>query len=190
MRHCRHQDPERGSDHPEGFRRGRFMRGRHMHGRHRHLGGRVFEQGDLRYVILKLIADKPAHGYELIKEIEERLGGAYSPSPGVIYPTLTLLEELGYVAIAPGEGVKKAYAITPEGVEHLEQNKAAVEAIFERIATVAERTGSRRSPQIVRAMENLMLALKLKLERGRLTEQQITAVAQALDAAAQAIEKD
>jgi len=61
-------------------------------------GGRVFDQGDLKYVILQLLAEKPRHGYEIIKAIEEQVAGAYSPSPGVIYPTLTLLEELGYQA--------------------------------------------------------------------------------------------
>src|SRR5437763_6693299 len=106
MHHCRHPGRESGAALMEGFARYRFMRARHMHGRHRFGGGRVFEQGDLRLVILKLISEKPAHGYELIKQVEERLGGAYSPSPGVIYPTLTLLEELGYLTMAPGEGAK------------------------------------------------------------------------------------
>ncbi|MEO8812943.1 MAG: PadR family transcriptional regulator [Caulobacteraceae bacterium] len=162
-----------------------------MHERHhRHGGGRVFEQGDLRYVILKLISEKPAHGYELIKAIEERLGGAYSPSPGVVYPTLTLLEEMGYATVAQGDGAKKAYTITEEGKAALDQNKAAVDAIFQRIATVAERAGGRPAPQIVRAMENLRLSLRLKMERGRPTEIEVAAIAAALDAAALAIEKD
>ena len=68
----------------------------------------MFDQGDLKWVILQLIADKPSHGYELIKTIEERLGGAYSPSPGVIYPTLTLLEDLGYIAPAADAGSRRA----------------------------------------------------------------------------------
>ena len=74
------------------------------HGRHGHGGrsglGRFFAHGDLRLVILHLIAEKPRHGYEIIKAIEEQVGGAYSPSPGVIYPTLTLLEEIGYQLVA------------------------------------------------------------------------------------------
>src|ERR1700675_2677186 len=75
--------------------------------------GRIFDQGDLRFVILRLIAEKPRHGYEIIKDIEDRLAGSYSPSPGVIYPTLTLLEELGYASVTASEGGKKLYAITP-----------------------------------------------------------------------------
>src|SRR5690242_19960708 len=98
FRHHHHHTRDR-----EAHARGEF--GFH-HGRHGGLGGRmrgrraerVFDQGDLRYVILKLISEAPRHGYEIIKAIEEQVGGAYSPSPGVIYPTLTLLEELGYIA--------------------------------------------------------------------------------------------
>ncbi len=173
---------------------GPFGRSRHEHrgfGRHGpgHRG-RVFDQGDLRFVVLQLIADKPSHGYELIKEIEDRLGGAYSPSPGVIYPTLTLLEELGYVAAAPSEGAKKAYAITEEGRAALAANKASVDAIFRRIGEIAERSGGRPAPQIVRAMENLRTALKLRLERGKLTVGQMAVVAAALDAAALTVERD
>jgi DNA-binding PadR family transcriptional regulator len=94
----------------------------------------VFEQGDLKYVILRLLAEKPRHGYEIIKELEERFGGAYSPSAGTVYPTLALLEDLGYASVTPEEGGKKVYSITPEGEKYLEENKSAVEDIFERIS--------------------------------------------------------
>jgi len=94
----------------------------------------VFEQGDLKYVVLKLLAEKPRHGYEIIKELEKRFGGAYSPSAGTVYPTLTLLEDLGYASVMPEEGGKKVYTITPEGQKYLEENKSAVEDIFERIS--------------------------------------------------------
>lgn len=95
--------------------------------------GRVFEQGDLKYVILRLLSEKPRHGYEIIKELEERFGGAYAPSAGTVYPTLALLEDLGYASVTPEEGGKKVYSITPEGEKYLEENKSAVEDIFERI---------------------------------------------------------
>jgi DNA-binding PadR family transcriptional regulator len=177
--------------------RGFGLRGRHMHGlgahggRHRHgRSDRVFEQGDLRFVILKMISEKPSHGYELIREIEDRLGGAYSPSPGVVYPTLTLLEDLGYATVSQSEGAKKAYAITSEGLAALEENKAAVEAIFQRISAIAERAGGGPAPQIVRAMENLNVALRLRMQRGKLSERQIADVAAALDAAAATVERD
>jgi DNA-binding PadR family transcriptional regulator len=158
--------------------------------RRRHGGeGRVFEQGDLRWVILSLIAEKDSHGYELIKALEERTGGAYSPSPGVIYPTLSLLEELGYVSAAASSGPKKAFAITDEGRAALAQNEGSVKAIFDRIAAFAERAGGGPSPQIIRAMENLRLALRLKLESGRLSDDQAASVAKALDDAAVVIER-
>jgi DNA-binding PadR family transcriptional regulator len=173
---------------------GRFgFRGFHG-GHHRRRGGgqrlgRVFDHGDLRFVILRLIAEAPRHGYEIIKEIEEKLGGAYSPSPGVVYPTLMLLEELGYANVTAGDGTKKLYAITPEGAAHLAANKETVDAIFGRIAEVGSAQGNGPAPQIVRAMENLTLALRLRLARGPLTEPQKQALAAALDAAAVAIER-
>jgi DNA-binding PadR family transcriptional regulator len=166
----------------------RFAEGRSREGRRR---GRFFEQGDLRYVLLQLISEKPSHGYELIKEIEERMGGFYSPSPGVVYPTLTMLEELGWIRQAGSEGARKAYEITDEGRVALEENKASVDAIFQRISEAAERFGGGRPPhQIVRAMENLRTALRLRLERGALTEAQIADVAAALDAAAQTLDRE
>jgi DNA-binding PadR family transcriptional regulator len=162
---------------------------RHHYGRQGRRG-RIFEQGDLRYVLLKLIADKPSHGYELIKDIEDRLGGAYSPSPGVVYPTLTLLEELGYIRAVQSEGARKAYEITDEGRAALEKNTHVVDDIFRRMGEMSERLGAQPPHQIVRAMENLRLALRLRLERGKLTDAQIADVAAALDAAAQTVERE
>jgi len=163
--------------------------GRHGWG-HRHGGGRrPFEQGDLRFLVLALIAEKPRHGYELIKEIEERMGGVYAPSPGVIYPLLTMLEEMGQARLSAEEGGKKLYAITPEGEAELASNKDAVDAIFARIAGVRERTVGERAPQIVRAIENFRLALRLRMERGPVSDEQAQTIAAAIDAAAQAIER-
>src|ERR1700691_948695 len=108
MFHHHRMGYERAEEYGRRFAHGFFG---HRHGHWRGMrGGRFFDHGDLRFLILKLIADKPRHGYELIKAIEEQFGGAYSPSPGVIYPTLTMLEELGY-AVVTAEGNKKAYTI-------------------------------------------------------------------------------
>lgn len=188
------------------FRHGqRFARGDHAldsphfgPGRHGRGGGggrfglgRLFAQGDLRLVILQLIAEKPRHGYELIKGIEERVGGAYSPSPGVIYPTLTLLEELGHVtaSLDEGGGTRKLHAITAEGRTFLAENRTAVEALLARMAEAGRLHGGGPAPQVVRAMENLKLALRMRLGRGPLSEAQANAVAAALDAAATAVEQ-
>ena len=97
-------------------------------------GGRTFEQGDLKFVILQLLDEKPRHGYEIIKELEERSGGRYSPSPGTVYPTLTLLEEMGYATATPEDGGKKVYAITDSGKAYLAENKTTVDDVFARIA--------------------------------------------------------
>lgn len=101
-------------------------------------GGRMFEQGDLKYVILQLLHEKPRHGYEIIKELEDRFGGAYSPSPGTVYPTLTMLEDLGYAKVSPDAGGRKVYEITPEGSAYLAEHSTTVENIFERIARFVE----------------------------------------------------
>jgi DNA-binding PadR family transcriptional regulator len=94
----------------------------------------MFEQGDLRYVVLRLLEEKPRHGYEIIKALEERFGGAYAPSPGAVYPTLQLLEDLGYARVVPGEEGKKVYEITDAGRAHLAENQATVDNIFDRIS--------------------------------------------------------
>ncbi len=149
----------------------------------------MFDQGDLKFVVLALIAEQPRHGYEIIKEIEHRVGGAYAPSPGVIYPLLTMLEEMGLVELSASEGAKKMFAITDPGKTELSANKANVDALFARIAAARESFSSGRAPQIVRAVENLRLALRLRMERGPLSETEVEHVAAALDTAAQTIER-
>jgi DNA-binding PadR family transcriptional regulator len=120
--------------------------------------GRVFEQGDLKYVILQMLAEKPRHGYEIIKELEERFGGAYSPSAGTVYPTLTLLEDLGYASVTPEEGGKKVYSITPEGQKYLEENKSAVDDIFERISDFGSNIFGESMMEVNRAFGRLARA--------------------------------
>jgi DNA-binding PadR family transcriptional regulator len=97
-------------------------------------GGRMFEQGDLRLVILRLLEEKPRHGYEIIKALEERFGGAYSPSPGVVYPTLQLLEDQGLAKVRPEQDGKKTYEITDAGRAYLAEHRDTVDSIFERIS--------------------------------------------------------
>src|SRR6478752_8297693 len=94
---------------------------------------RMFESGELRLVLLKLIAesDEPRHGYDLIRAIEDMTGGEYSPSPGVVYPTLTLLQDMGFIDEAVGEGPRKPFQITEEGRAHLEENAGDVEDLMD-----------------------------------------------------------
>ena len=151
-------------------------------------GSRVFHHGALRLVVLALIAETPRHGYEIIKAIEERLAGSYSPSPGVIYPTLTLLQEIGHVTVEENEG-KKRYSITDEGRAYLAANQSAVDAELARMQEVSKRHGGGPAPQIIRAMENLKLSLRLRMGRGPLSTEELQAVAAAIDAAALSIER-
>lgn len=95
--------------------------------------GRMFGHGDLKFVILNLLAEKPRHGYEIIKELEERFGGTYSPSPGTVYPTLSLLEDLGYARAQTEEGNRKVFEITDEGRKYLEENRSTIDDIFDRV---------------------------------------------------------
>ena len=129
----------------------------------------MFEQGDLRYVVLKLLAEKPAHGYEIIRAVEERFGGAYAPSPGIVYPTLTLLEEQGFIAVVETEGPRKLYGLTDEGRAELERSGADIDRVFARMSELRQRMGGGAAPEIHRAMENLKTALRLRIvpRRGR-----------------------
>jgi DNA-binding PadR family transcriptional regulator len=137
--------------------------------------------------MLELIAQAPRHGYELIKSIEDKVAGAYSPSPGVVYPTLTLLEEMGFATVASTDGARKLYAITAEGQAHLDANRATLDAIAARMKQIGDGRDA-NAPQIERAVENLRTALRLRLERG-LKDGDGQAIADALDAAAKKIEQ-
>ncbi len=147
---------------------------------------RFFGAGDLRYVILQLISEKPSHGYEIIKSIQERLGGAYAPSPGVVYPMLTMLEEMGHATVV-SEGPRKLYAITEEGSKSLAENKAMVDALFARMDRTRSQQEGQRPQQIERAVENFRMALRMKT--GSLTTEQINAITDIIDAAAKQIER-
>ena len=172
-----------------GFGRGPFgsWRGRHGGGFERR-EGRMFDGGELRLVILRLVAEKPRYGYEIIKDLGERVGGEYSPSPGVVYPTLTMLEEMGYASASQDPQGRKLYTLTPEGEKVLADNKAQIDAIFARFGESDEG----RFPGFVsvkRAMLNLRATLRLRLRGRAATPEQIQAIVDALDAAAKTIER-
>ena len=186
----RHGD-EQGRQHGEPRHGRRFARFGHGHERGEHhfrrgaRPGRLLEHGDLRLLILHLVAERPRHGYEIIKAIEDMAGGAYAPSPGVVYPTLTLLEELGQVA-GTAEGSRKSYAITAAGGEALAAQREAVAAILARIAGAQP---AEPALPVLRAMENLRTALRLKMGRTALAPEAARRIADALDAAARAVEE-
>lgn len=155
-------------------------------GRGRH--GRPFDYGELRFLVLAMIADAPRHGYELMKAIEERMGGSYSPSPGVIYPTLAWLEDMGYALVENVGASRKRYRVTPEGSAFIAANRAAIDALFERTGAGGGRYDGVPAP-ILRGMENLKLALRLRLKRGPIDDATAEAIAAALDGAAQTVER-
>ena len=157
-------------------------------GRHHGRGGRLarlLEHGDLRLLVLHLINEKPRHGYEIIKAVEDLSGGAYAPSPGVIYPTLMMLDELGQVASA-ADGSRKLFSITPEGKAGLAEAQPAVEGLLARIAAAQPRE---MAPPVIRAMENLRTALRLKLENTDRANGTIHQIASLLDDTARRIEE-
>jgi DNA-binding PadR family transcriptional regulator len=139
--------------------------------------GRMLATGDLRLIALALIAEQPRHGYEIIKVLEEKTSGWYSPSPGIVYPTLTYLEEAGYVT-AEADGTKKLYTITPEGRAYLEQNRDFVDSVLERFAVIGEKIARMRQrlggedrddrhglpPLVQAALENLREVATKRLE--------------------------
>jgi DNA-binding PadR family transcriptional regulator len=151
-------------------------------------GGRLFTHGGLRWIILAMIDEKPRHGYEIIKEIEDKVGGAYTPSAGVVYPTLTLLEETGLVEVVSSDGNKKLYGATEAGRAALAANRAEVDDNLARMNAAQERSAGDRDPRLVRAVENLRLALHLKLGARRLSDGEVAALAALLDETAKRIE--
>jgi DNA-binding PadR family transcriptional regulator len=168
-------------------RRERHDRHHRPRGPHGGEGERVFEHGDLRLVIMALLADKPRYGYEIIKALEERVGGGYSPSPGVVYPTLTMLEEMGHASVTDEHGGRRLYTLTDEGRAFLAGNRRAADGIFARLDEV---NASRRAPpaSILRAMENLGRALRHRMRRP-ISHERAHIIAAALDAAARAVEE-
>jgi DNA-binding PadR family transcriptional regulator len=173
------------------WRRGPFefrweIGGHHGGGRGRRR--RMFDGDELRLVLLKLIADQPRHGYDLIRDIEERTGGAYAPSAGVIYPTLTMLDDMGLIE-AVSEGSRKEYAATAAGREHLAERADEVEALFERLEALGEERSRVDRAPIRRATANLFSAIQHRLSRDDMTPELLHKAAAIIDEATQKIER-
>ena len=150
---------------------------------------RVFDSAELRLVLLKLLKDQPRHGYDLIRAVEELTAGAYSPSPGVVYPTLTLLADMGHIAEEASEGSRKTYAITPDGTAFLDERKAEVEALMARLTEMASVRERVDATSIRRAMGNLRTVLMNRLGGEDASPETLHAVTAILDEAAQKIER-
>ena len=151
--------------------------------------GRMFDGSELRLVLLRLIADEPRHGYDLIREIETLTGGAYAPSPGVVYPTLTLLDEMGMIEEQRSEGTKKRFAATDAGRQHLEENRETVEALMERLRGLGGERAEWSGSPVWRAIRNLGVAIRHRVGRGDLSADSLHEVAGLIDELAQKIER-
>lgn len=150
---------------------------------------RLFDGGDIKLVILKLLSEEPSYGYQLMKTMEERLAGGYTPSAGVIYPTLTMLEEEGLISAATSEGNKKVYSVTGQGLEFLETNKERIGGLFMRLEEAGEEFRRGRSPEMMKAFMNLRGAIGARLVRGNATPEQIQRLAEIVNRAAKEIDE-
>ena len=150
---------------------------------------RVFDSDELRLVLLKLVSEQPRHGYDLIRAIEELTGGAYSPSPGVVYPTLTMLSEMGHTSEDQSEGSRKTYAVTPDGQAFLDARKTEVAALMARLAEMASERARFDNAPVRRAMMNLRAVLMHRLGEETVKPETLHAVTAIIDEAAQRIER-
>ena len=150
--------------------------------------GRMFAGGELRLLLLKLIGDETRHGYELIKAIDELTGGNYAPSPGVVYPTLSLLLDEGMIEEKTDASPRKAFAITPEGEVELSNRSEEAEALVDRLIALNEKDDAHRAPPIGRAVGNLFAALRGRAQSG-FDSETVHQVAEILDEAARKIER-
>ena len=151
--------------------------------------GGMFRPGELRLVLLKLIADQPRHGYDLIQSIEEMTGGAYAPSPGVIYPTLTMLQDMGLIEERATEGTRKAFAVTADGTAHLEERREEVDALIARLTEHGDRERRAGGAPISRAVGNLLSALWHRVQREGMDDDTLHKIADILDEAARKVER-
>ena len=145
---------------------------------------RFFGHGDLRLVILDILTRSASHGYELIKEIENLTQGNYTPSPGVIYPTLDYLQDQTFITITEEENGRKTITITAEGQRWLDENREQLEQIQVRIKARSVGFQLRKNPQMKRALDNFKAVLDLKVNQGELSDVQLKQIIGVIDRAA------
>ena len=150
---------------------------------------RMFEGGELRLVLLKLIADEPRHGYQLIKAIDDLTEGEYAPSPGIVYPTLTMLEDMGFIREQKSKDSKKVFEATDEGRAHLDENEEEVDELIEKLEGRGRTRRHGQRPEIGRAIGNLMTALRNRVAADGWNDELLDEVVDVLDEAAQRIER-
>ena len=150
---------------------------------------RMFEAGELRLVLLKLLGEQPRHGYDLIKAIEELSHGSYAPSPGVVYPTLTMLQDMGLIREDDAEGSRKVFSVTGEGKAHLAERREESDMLIMRLTDIGDTKRKAGGAPIKRAVGNLLSALWHRVTREDADEETLHDIAAILDDAAQKIER-
>lgn len=175
-----------GGGHRGGGPAGRGPGGRGMGGGRRR---RVMDQGELQVLLLGLIVEAPRHGYDLIREIETLTGGEYAPSPGVVYPALTYMEESGLIAIAADEGARKSYEATPEGLVRANEDSAKADGLRKRLVALAEVRDRTDPAPVRRAMHALKTAVFDRLSQGEASRELVLLIADTLDEATRKIER-
>jgi len=150
---------------------------------------RVLDSGELRLVLLKLIADQSRHGYDLIRAVEEMTHGEYAPSPGIVYPSLTMLQDMGLIDEVKTEGSRKAFEITSEGKDHLAEKEEETDALFERLKELGSDQRKAGGAPIKRSIANLLSALWHRATREDADEGTLHKIAAILDEAAQKVER-
>ncbi|MEO9468778.1 PadR family transcriptional regulator [Parasphingorhabdus sp.] len=150
---------------------------------------RMFQRGELRLVLLHLISEEPRHGYDLIQQIEERTGGHYAPSPGIVYPTLTLMADMDLIDEKVDDGGKKIYSITKAGKDLLKEEEKHIARILERLDGVAQMGQAADGASIRRAVGNMKTAIRIRLADEEKGSDKILEVAAIIDEAASKIER-
>jgi DNA-binding PadR family transcriptional regulator len=149
----------------------------------------MFGRAQLRLLLLKLIAEQPRHGYDLIKAMEELSGGHYSPSPGVVYPALAMLADEGLIAEQESDDQRRKFAITGLGEDALAEDADEAERAMERLTHLAEHADRHRAPSIERAAASLFTAVGQRMAEGSEEGGLAHRIAEILDEAAQKIER-
>ncbi|MCB2065411.1 MAG: helix-turn-helix transcriptional regulator [Erythrobacter sp.] len=160
----------------------------HRGGGHRR-GRRMFGPGELRLVLLALVAEEARHGYDCIKALEEATHGAYAPSPGVIYPTLQMLLDEGLITERASEDSRKVYEVTDEGRAELADRKDEIDELLERLGRKAERASAARSSEVMRSLGNLASVLTNAASRGKLSSENRGQIVDMIDELARKIER-
>ena len=151
--------------------------------------GRMFGPGELRLVLLALIAEEARHGYDCIRAFEDATGGSYAPSPGVVYPTLSMLLDEGLIEDRESDDARKVYQVTHAGLAELERNRDEIAELLNRIGRKAQRANEARSSDMMRAMGNLASVLTNAASRGRLSSDNKDQIVDLIDEVARKIER-